>query len=169
MKNLIKIFVAVVALFAYSCVTDTTEDQAVQLGADQTTTIGLSLESDVRTHITGKEGEEYPMYWSKDDKIAVNGNVSDALAEEYHGKQEALFTVNAVLGYPRTIVYPAPAEDVKAVAEGCQVVTFLATQAYKAGSFAEGAAPMYAYQASSSNAVTLNHLFTLTGVAKTFI
>ena len=159
MKNLTKIFMAVMAgMLAFSCVTDITEDQAVQLGADQTTTIGLSLESDVRTHITGKDGDSYPMYWSEDDKIAVNGKVSEALTEEYHGKQQALFTVKALLDYPRTIVYPAPAAGVQAVAKGCQVVTFQSVQAYKAGSFAEGAAPMYAYQSSSSNVVTLNHL-----------
>ena len=44
MKTLFKLFLAVVALFAYSCVTDTTEDLGVQVGGGQTTEITISLE-----------------------------------------------------------------------------------------------------------------------------
>jgi len=158
MKTFTRLFMAVVAgVLAFSCVTDTTEDLGVNLGEGQSTTIGISLE-DSRTHITGKDGEEYPMYWSKGDKIAVNGKASEALAEEYHGQQKALFTVNALLGYPRAIVYPAPAEGVTAQAEGCQVVTFPSVQAHNANSFAEGAVPMYGYVDNEGASTQLNHL-----------
>ena len=64
MKTFTKIFMAVVALFAFACTTDTTFDQTVELGAGQTT-ITLSLDEESRTHITGKNGEEYPLYWSE--------------------------------------------------------------------------------------------------------
>ncbi len=158
MKNLTKIFMAVVALFAVSCVTDPIEDLGVQLGNDAgQTTISVSLE-ETKTHLGGKDGGEYPLYWSEGDKIAVNGVASAALESVVKEQIYAEFTLNGVLGFPRTIVYPAPAEGVKAATAGQYPVTFAATQAYKAGSFAEGAAPMYAYQSSSSNAVTLNHL-----------
>ena len=43
MKTLTKIFMAVVALFAVSCVTDLTDDLGVNLGEGQTT-ISISLE-----------------------------------------------------------------------------------------------------------------------------
>ena len=156
MKNLTKIFMAVVALFAVSCVTDTTEDLGVNLGEGQTT-ISISLEES-RTHLGTEVDGEYPLYWSKGDKIAVNGKASNALSEEYDGLQSATFKIGGLLNFPRTIVYPAPAEGVTAATAGNYPVTFAATQAYKAGSFAEGAAPMYAYQASSNDAVALNHL-----------
>ena len=161
MKTLAKIFTAVVAgVLAFSCVTDTTEDLGVNLGEGQTTTIGISLE-DSRTHITGVPDAEgkYLMYWSEDDKIAVNGKASEplkGLPEE--GTQSATFKVNAVLDYPYEIVYPAPAEGVKAQAEGCQVVTFPSVQAHNANSFAEGAVPMYGYVANESAFTQLNHL-----------
>jgi hypothetical protein len=61
------------------------------------------------------------------------------------------------LTYPYNIVYPAPAEGVVA-ADGLQAVTFQATQTYKAGSFAEGAAPMYAQVASEGDAIEMKHL-----------
>ncbi len=156
MKTLTKIFMAVVALFAVSCVTDTTEDLGVNLGEGQTT-ISLSLEES-RTHLGTEVDGEYPLYWSEGDKIAVNGVASNALEGVAEKQTSAKFTLNGAVGFPRTIVYPAPAEGVKAATAGQYPVTFAATQSYKAGSFAEGAAPMYAYQASSNDAVTLNHL-----------
>ena len=53
MKNLTRIFMVAMALFAYSCVTDTTEDLGVQLGANGQSEIALSLEES-RTHINDK-------------------------------------------------------------------------------------------------------------------
>ena len=160
MKTLAKIFMAVVAgVLAFSCVTDTTEDLGVNLGEGQSTTIGISLE-DSRTHITGATDAEgkYLMYWSEDDKIAVNGKASEPLKDVPEGTKSATFKVNAVLDYPYEIVYPAPAEGVKAQAEGCQVVTFPSVQAHNANSFAEGAVPMYGYVDNEGASTTLNHL-----------
>ena len=156
MKNLTKIFMAVVALFAYSCATDTTEGLDVELGSVGQTKIALSLEES-RTHIAGKEGENYPLYWSEGDKIAVNGVVSEPLSDAAHGKVSATFTLRGELGFPRSIVYPAPAAGAVA-AEGLQVVTIPATQDYVAGSFADGTAPMYAYVATEGDAISLQHL-----------
>ena len=155
MKTFSKFFLAVVALFAYACVTDTTEDLGVKVGGGQTE-ITLSLEES-RTHIAGKEGESYPLYWSEGDKIAVNGVASQPLAQDAHGKASATFVVAGEVAYPHNIVYPAPAEGVTA-AEGLQVVTFPATQNYVAGSFDEGAAPMYGLTAEAGAHTTLTHL-----------
>ena len=155
MKNLVKIFMAVAILFAsVACTTDVTEDLGVAVGGQ--TNITLSLEES-RTHISGKEGETYPLFWSAGDKIAVNGVASEALSEAYHGKAFATFTLNGVVAYPYNIVYPAPASDVTA-AEGLQAVTFLATQEYTAGTFAEGAVPMYAQVADENEGASLKHL-----------
>ncbi len=155
MKTLSKIFVAVVALFAYACVTDTTEDLGVKVGGQ--TEITLSLDES-RTHIAGKDGETYPLYWSEGDKIAVNGVASQPLAKEAHGKTAATFVVNGELTYPQSIVYPAPAEGVTAATSGLQVVTFPAVQNYVAGSFDEGAVPMYAHVADAEAQTSLQHL-----------
>ena len=154
MKNLTKIFFIVAAMVAFSCTTDVTEDLGIAVGGQ--TEISLSLEES-RTHISGKAGDEYPLYWSAGDKIAVNGIASESLSESSHGKSSATFTINGVVEYPYNIVYPAPAEGVTA-AEGLQAVSFLATQEYTAGTFAEGAVPMYAQVASASEAANLKHL-----------
>lgn len=154
MKNLTKSFFIVAAMVAFSCTTDVTEDLGIAVGGQ--TEISLSLEES-RTHISGKAGDEYPLYWSAGDKIAVNGIASEALSESSHGKSSATFTINGVVEYPYNIVYPAPAEGVTA-AEGLQAVSFLATQEYTAGTFAEGAVPMYAQVANESEAANLKHL-----------
>ena len=145
---------------AFSCVTDTTEDLGVNLGEGQSTTISLSLEES-RTHLGVKDedGKEYPLYWSEGDKIAVNGKASDALGEEYHGQAKATYKfTGTLLNYPYNIVYPAPAEGVTAEKAGNYPVTFMASQAYTAGSFAEGSVPMYGYVEDENDATTLNHL-----------
>ena len=157
MKTFTKILMAIVAgMFVFSCVTDTTEDLGVQLGNAGQTVIDLSLEES-RTHIGGKNGDEYPLYWSEGDKIAVNGIVSEALSSAFHGKQNAQFSVSGELGYPRDIVYPAPAEAVTAT-EGKRAVTFLEVQNYTAGTFAEGSTPMYAQIKADGYGATLKHL-----------
>ena len=156
MKRIALIFTMIVSLVAFSCVTDTTQEIDTSVGGVDQTTIALSLESS-RTHIVGKVGEVYPLYWSAGDKIAINGVTSEALTEEAHGKTVASFVLNGELTYPYNLTYPAPAEGVVA-AEGKQAVTFLAVQNYKAGTFAEGATPMYGYVEAEGDAVELHHL-----------
>ncbi|MBE6198276.1 MAG: hypothetical protein E7141_06355, partial [Rikenellaceae bacterium] len=77
-----KIFMAVVAgMFAFSCVTDTTDDLAVDFNkGNGQTTVTLSLDG-TRTHLGAKGEEGYPLYWSKGDQIALNGVASAPLGE----------------------------------------------------------------------------------------
>ena len=162
MKNLTKMFMAVAVLFAgFACTTDATEDLAVQLDVAGQTEIVLSLEES-RTQLGEKVGDIYPLYWSEGDKIAVNGVVSNEISAETAGAAAATFTLNGTLAYPYNIVYPAPAEGVVAVAEGCYPVVFPATQLYKAGNIDGNAAVMYGY-AEEGAAPALHHL---TGVLR---
>ena len=158
MKNLTKLFITVVAgMLAFSCVTDTTEDQAVQLGSGQTT-LSISLDG-TRTHLGENTGDGYPLYWSAGDKVAVNGYTSAEIASQYVGTSGAEFTFNtSELGDMYNLVYPAPAEDVTASATaGLYPVVFPASQSYNAANPAEVAAPMYGY-APAGETMTLQHL-----------
>ena len=158
MKNLAKIFITVVAgVLAFSCVTDITEDQAVQLGSGQTT-LSISLDG-TRTHLGENTGDGYPLYWSAGDKVAVNGYTSAEIASQYVGTSGAEFTFNtSELGDTYNLVYPAPAEDVTASATAGQYpVVFPASQSYNAANPAEVAAPMYGY-APAGETMTLQHL-----------
>ena len=156
MKNLTKIFTAVVAgMFAFSCVTDTTEDLGINAGAEVQSTVTASLEQ-ARTQLGEKADGVYPLYWSEGDAIAVNGVASNPLTAG--GSDNATFSFNEEVVYPIHAVYPASAAGVVAEAEGAQVVTFAAEQPYTAGTFAPGVAPMYGYAEAEGEAVQFNHL-----------
>ena len=150
MKNLAKIFVAVVALFAYSCATDTTEDLGVKFGGQ--TEITLSLEES-RTQLGAKAEGVYPLYWSEGDAIAVNGVASAALTAEQAGSDKATFAVDGALTAPYCIAYPAaPAGQ----------VLFAENQTHVGNTtFGSGISTMYAYGAATG--AELHHL---TGVLK---
>ena len=154
MKNLAKIFMAVaVAMFAFACVTDTTEDLGIEVGkGGGNTQITLSLEES-RTQLGEKADGLYPVYWSEGDAIAVNGVISTPLAAEAAGQTSATFQVNGDVAYPYCVVYPASAaatvEEGGEVTEPAPVtaypVTFANVQPYTVGTFAPQSAPMYAY------------------------
>ena len=149
MKKFSRIFFAVAALFAFACTTDTTEDLGVELKGQ--TTLTLSLEES-RTQLGTAVAGLYPVTWSEDDAISVNGVKSSAISIS-ENQSVATFTFNEVLAYPYTIAYPAAAEG---------KVLFADQQAHTEGTFAEGAAAMYGYK-TAEGGLALNHL---TGVLK---
>ena len=170
MKNLTKIFLAVaVAMFAFSCVTDTTEDLGVKVEGQGVTELALSLEES-RTHLGEKAEGVYPLYWSKGDAISVNGIASNPLTTG--GSATATFSFAQEVTAPLCVVYPASAvatvEEGEAVEPEAPVtaypVNFLTEQPYTVGTFAPQAAPMYGYAAElPETGVQLNHL---TGVLR---
>ena len=155
MKNLAKIFmVMAAALFAFSCVTDSIEESAIHVGKGATS-LTVSLEES-KTQLGERNADgKYPLYWSEGDQIAINGVASEPLSASYNGNAVATFQFGATLNAPYCLVYPA----VAGAGEGTTYpVNFLAEQAYTEGTFAAGAAPMYGYAASASDAVQINHL-----------
>ena len=157
-----KIFtVAMAGLFAFSCVTDTTENLGVNVDGKGQTSFTVSLEG-TRTQLGEKNADgKYPLYWSEGDQIAINGQASAALTANYDGAASATFQFENELTAPYCVVYPAT----EGVGEGTTYpVNFLAEQPYTEGTFASGAAPLYGYVAEAGNdAIQLNHL---TGVLR---
>ena len=162
MKNLTKIFMAVVAgLFAFACVTDTTEDLGVKVeGNKGVYEVTLSLEQS-RTQLGEKVEGLYPLYWSEGDAIAINGANSLPLTGVAENAAEATFSFTKIVERPFCVVYPAPTvatiedEVVEEPAAPVTVypVTFAATQPYTVGTFAPEAAPMYGYAADRKSVV----------------
>ncbi len=141
--------VAIFALFLIGCQKDSTYD----LQKANTTTLSVSL-APTRTSLGEKSGTTYPVYWSEGDCIAVNGKKSDAVTINAEDRRCATFTINEVLDYPYNITYPHTATT---SVESPRVV-FPAEQSYVDGSFANESAPMCAYVAEKSNAISLCHL-----------
>lgn len=164
MKKFAKFFLTVVGggLLAFSCVTDTTEDLGVNAGQAGASEFTISLEES-RTQLGDRDAEgKYPLYWSVGDKVAINGNVSEPLAENSNGAASAQFLFGkALLTPPYCVVYPAQEGE----GEGTTFpVTFAATQPYTVGTFAPNTAPLYGYAANvGTEPIQLNHL---TGVLR---
>ena len=173
MRNLTKIFLAVAAgLFAFSCVTDATEDLGIKVEGqkDGVYEVTISLEES-RTQLGEKADGVYPLYWSEGDAISINGINSLPLAGVAEGATNATFSFTQIVERPFCVVYPAPTtatvedEVVEEPAAPATVypVNFLAEQPYTVGSFAPQAAPMYGYAAAlaegeEESAIQLNHL-----------
>ena len=144
MKNLAKIFVAVVAgMFAFSCVQDTTEDLGVKIEGQKggVYVVSISLEEATKTQLGEKVEGLYPLYWSEGDAIAINGVASAPLSNVAAGSDAATFNFAQPVAAPYCVVYPAPTamtiED-EVVEEPVAPVTvypvaFAATQPYTVG------------------------------------
>ena len=151
MKNLTRIFFAIAALVAVSCTTDATEDLAANFEGGGKTTITLSLESS-RTQLGEAVNGLYPVAWSANDAISVNGIKSTSIAIDSNASV-ASFSFSGVLNYPYAVAYPAAGEG---------KVLFADQQSYTEGTFTNGAATMYGY-AEAEGSLSLKHL---TGVLK---
>ena len=154
MKNFTKILVAVVALVALSCTTDTTQEMGVDLGNNNgLTKISLSLEES-RTQLGEKAGDLYPLYWGEGDQISINGVASTPLSADAAGSTNATFLVEGSPAKPYCIAYPA--------ASAGQVL-FAEKQLHAGNStFANGVTTLYGYSADGVSA-KLTHL---TGILK---
>ncbi len=153
MKNLARFLLAVVAMVAVACTTDTTDCSTFQTDGAGVTEISLSLEES-RTQLGEKAEGVYPLYWSEGDKISVNGVASSALTAEEAGSTNASFTIAGVLQTPYCIAYPDANEG--------QVV-FAENQTHTSNhTFGNGVSTMYAYSENGVGA-ELRHL---TGVLK---
>ena len=151
MKNLTRIFFAIAALVAVSCTTDATEDLGIQLNGVGQTTLTISLEES-RTQLGEAVNGLYPVAWSANDAISVNGIKSTSIAIDSNASV-ASFSFSGVLNYPYAVAYPAAGEG---------KVLFADQQSYTEGTFTDGAATMYGY-AEAEGSLSLKHL---TGVLK---
>ncbi len=152
MKNLTKLFMAVVVFAAYSCATDTTNDLGVEFGDGKGgTTLSLSMEA-ARTHIDKEVSGKYPMYWSDNDVISVNGERSTEIKVSSN-KSFATFTIPDNLGETYRIAYPAAGDN---------QVLFADTQTHTEGTFGDNVTTMYG-TCAAGEMTAMHHL---TGVLK---
>ena len=148
MKN----FTLVLASFALLLVgcTNNPADENCVVGGDETTILTLSTQA-TRTSLGEKVGENYPVFWSEGDKIAINGIASNEAVISAESKAIATFNINAVLDTPYHITYPY-SEDVS------PKVLFPTEQSYTEGTFAQGCAPMCGYATVKNSDIEMKHL-----------
>lgn len=143
------LFGALISLMACSQVD--TEVSQTPLGG---TSITLGLPN-ARTSLGEKAGDTYPIYWSEEDKIVVNGAVSSSVIIDSNRKSATFNFANDILSYPYYITYPYTEES--SCTDGNPTVVFAANQNFVDGTFDVGAAPMCGYS-ENEGSIQLKHL-----------
>ena len=147
-----KYYFLIVAALVLCCVGCTTGIQdEIGLDSQNGVVLTVAVQSPTKVALGDKDSNGgYPVFWSEDDKISVNGYASEAAVISSSNAATAQFEIkNAVLNYPYNILYPASERN---------VVRFASSQSYVAGTFESGTTPMYASVADAGKTVNLKHL-----------
>ena len=103
-----------------------------------------------RTSLGEKGVDSYPIYWSKEDRLTINGVFTLCANINKENPRLATFSTEREVAYPLNVIYPAT-EDGR--------IRLLEHQSYVKNSFCNGAMPMYGYATTQS--VTMKHLCAL--------
>ena len=103
-------------------------------------------DSDTKTTLGTKTGNNYPVYWTKGDVVSLGGVLSEEVTDEEAGTSHATLLVKTNAAAPYNVLYPG----VEGVTDK---VTFPSNQQYTAGNIQTNTLPMYA------TANTLNAAF----------
>ncbi len=115
----------------------------------------VSIEN-TRTALGDKVGDNYLVYWSADDQIVVNGELSGKAQINNDNKGVASFLLSDNVEYPYSITYPYCTSTIATA----PVVEFPTEQSYVKGSYDAECAPMCGY-AEEGKSVALRHLSTI--------
>ena len=152
MKRFLTGFITTITLAFVGCLADA-PISTVDGGKSRVLTATLSSPS-TKTSLGNKDGDTYPVLWSEEDQLVVNGVVSEEMEIASEDKSKATFHFGEDLTYPYHITYPYTSSTTADAPK----VEFLAEQNYEEGSFAKGSVPMCGYAESKSGTITLKHL-----------
>lgn len=141
------------------------KDKPLPEGEESTLSITLNVPGpETKTSLGAKNGSTYPVYWSADDVITLNGTAATSFSPAIgNASATATFKVSN-LSAPYNFLYGGVS------GQGNQV-NFPSTQNYVAGGFDPAAMPMYASVTDLKSGVTFSHVgallkFSLTGSKK---
>lgn len=98
-----------------------------------------------RTALGELKDGKYPVPWSEDDVISVNGNASTSIEIDKDNPSLAQFSLSGVLNPPYCAVYPASATGSYDASAGTVAITLPSEQEYMEGSFDPSSAVMLGY------------------------
>ena len=95
MKRIYLYTTAIIALLFSACTKEFQGDSIIS--GIHSATLEISLEQ-TRTSLGSKSADEYPVYWSEGDMIAINGKCSNAAKIDAENRANAVFTKNSSEG-----------------------------------------------------------------------
>ena len=145
-KNILKsgLLLAVIGGFTAACNVEPVPSQPD--GAVTSLEFSASLQNAQTKTSLGAE-PDYNVLWSAGDQVSVNGALSNAVADEDHGKTDVRFRVEGNLTAPFNVLYPGTTST--------NVITLPATQSYVANSYDPAA--YAAYGKVEGGSATLNN------------
>ncbi|MBP3551390.1 MAG: calcineurin-like phosphoesterase C-terminal domain-containing protein [Alistipes sp.] len=144
-------------LLSTACVKDSNsiQDESGLTPEELSNSIELSLPHTTRISLGAKQGNEYPVYWSASDRIAVNGVASQSIEIDEDDARRAIFHFgDNYLTYPYSIIYPH--SEVNSVETPKIIIP--AEQSYVEGSFATESVPMCSYVSGKGEKITMRYL-----------
>ena len=134
-KNILKsvFLLAIIGGFSAACAVEPVPSQPEENPTATCLELCASL-PDVQTKTSLGAEPDFNVLWSKGDQISINGVLSNAVAEEDHGKTEVRFRVDGVSA-PYKVLYPATTST--------NVITLPATQSYVANNYDAAAYAAY--------------------------
>ena len=134
------------------------ESHSVNIGPSQEESsnyVELSLPNASRISLGAKQGDEYPVYWTENDCIAVNGIASQSIEIDKEDARRAIFRFgDNMLQYPFSIIYPH--SEINS-AETPKII-IPAEQSYVEGSFSMESVPMCGYVRSKNDKIAMRYL-----------
>lgn len=123
---------AITALWAVATSCEKREGQPAE---EARTVFDVSIDG-TRTSLGPLSEGVRKVYWSLGDRLSLNGTPSEALGEEYDGKQSARFTFPGKIDPPYRLLYPA------AFWKDTETITLPSGQTFAEGSFACDSSPV---------------------------
>lgn len=155
------------AALTAACAKESINEKDKPLPEGEETTLSVTLNvpgPETKTSLGAKDGSKYPVYWSADDVITLNGTAATSFSPASgNASATATFKVNN-LSAPYNFLYGG-------VSGHGNQVNFPSTQNYVADGFDPAAMPMYASVTDLKSGVTFSHVgallkFSLTGSKK---
>ena len=168
-------YISLVALAAFSAgcakelvnpedqLTDSNKQEELVSG-ELTVQLSVPASAQTKTVLGVKNGDSYPVYWSPEDVVTLNGTAATEFTPSDDNRSATAKFKLASLKAPYNFLYGG-------VSGTSDQVSFPATQNYVADGFDPAAMPMYASLASRTDNVTFSHVgsllrFSFTGTNK---
>ena len=137
--------VAAVALgVAAGCTkSESFEESDVENGSVDGIVLRASLPEGATKTLLSEDGDVYKILWQTGDRVSINGNLSEAVADSDNGKKAVDFTVNGSLSAPYKVLYPGT--------NSANVIALPAKQNYVVNSFDPRAAASFGNARKNGN------------------
>lgn len=155
LNNMRKFLLSITSIIGFALLIGCNSDSNTNTGGKKYgTSLSVSISSTTRTHIGDKKDNSYPVFWSENDRIVVNGVESEPAIIDSEQANCATFNFTEICTTPYLITYPYCSTT---TADAPKVV-FSAEQSYSEAMPSAQSLPMCGYSERAGEAISMKHL-----------